>query len=318
MLLGGLVPIMLFYNSCTNSIHEGFHSFINIINLLLTLYFTTLLNTMDENRNNLIILSFAPFISFYKMILIGYQYLHSSYLYNYNSNITMLDNEYLVNYTLHGKDYSIIIPKSKHYSHSQLLEATGYYTEEVEQSEPVEEDEDQSEPVEPVEDQSEPVEHQSEPVEEDEDQSEPVKQVEDQSEPVEQVEDQSELVEEVEDQSEPVEEQSESVEEDEDQSELVEEQIEDQSELVEEQIEQEVEQSDPEEEQYEPKIVQIQREIDIIDSLHKFLGPYNNFHNSMVCITPDILGFDSIKVRYINEDFDEVVKEFSKDDVLHF
>ena len=267
MLLGGLVPLMLFYNSCTNSIHKGFHSFINIINLLLTLYFTTLLNTMDENRNNLIVLSFAPFISFYKMLLIGYQYLHSYYLYNYNSNIIMSDNEYLVNYTLHGKDYSIIIPKSKHYSHSQLLEATGYYTEEVEQSEPVEEIETQSEPVEPVEDQSEPVE---------------------------QVKDQTET---------------------EDHRETVEETVE---ESVEEQIEQEVEQSDPEEEQYEPKIVQIQREIDIIDSLHKFLGPYNNFHNSMVCITPDILGFDSIKVRYINEDFDEVVKEFSKDDVLHF
>jgi hypothetical protein len=311
MLLGGLVPLMLFYNSCTDSIHEGFYSFINIINLLLTLYFTTLLNTMDENRNNLIVLSFAPFISFYKMLLIGYQYLHSYYLYNYNSNIIMSDNEYLVNYTLHGKDYSIIIPKSKHYSHSQLLEATGYYTEEVEQSKPVEPVEQQSKPVEQVEDQSEPVEEvedQSEPVE---DQSEPVEEDEDQSEQVEEDEDQSEQVE---DQSEPVEDQSEPVEEDEDQSE----QVEDQSEPVEEQIEQEVEQSDPEEEQYEPKIVQIQREIDILDSLHKFLGPYNNFHNSMVCITPDILGFDSIKVRYINEDFDEVVKEFSKDDVLHF
>jgi hypothetical protein len=274
MLLGGLVPIMLFYNSCTNSIHEGFHSFINIINLLLTLYFTTLLNTMDENRNNLIVLSFAPFISLYKMILIGYQYLHSSYLYNYNSNIIMSDNEYLVNYTLHGKDYSIIIPKSKHYSHSQLLEATGYYTEEVEQREPVEQ-------------QSKPVEEQSEPVEEE---------IEDKSDPV---EEQNELVEEqIAEQSEPVEDQSEPVE--------------DQSEPVEEQSEEEIE------EQYEPKIVQIQREIDIIDSLHKFLGPYNNFHNSMVCITPDILGFDSIKVRYINEDFDEIVKEFSKDDVLHF
>lgn len=273
LLLGGLVPMVLFYKTCTQSIHNCFNSFVNTVNDLMTLYFSTLLNTMDENRNNIIVLSFSPIIAFYKLVVLGYHYLHSLYLYNSNSNVNMLTNEYIVNYTLHGKDYSILVPKSKHYSHNQLLEATGYYTEEVvEEVDQIEEDKsetevdqsDQGESVEDQSEQSESVEDQSEPIE---DQSEPI---EDQSEPIEDLSEQSESVE---DQSEPVE---------------------------------------------EPKIVQVQREIDIVDSLHRFLGPYNNFHNSMVCITPDILGFDSIKVRYINEDFDEVVKEFSKDDVLHF
>jgi heme/copper-type cytochrome/quinol oxidase subunit 4 len=232
LLLGGLVPMVLFYNTFTESIHNFFHSFVDIVNALISLYYLTLLNTIDENRNNLIILLFAPIITFYKLIISSY----SVYVYNSNSNVTVLDNEYLINYSLHGKDYSILIPKSKHYIHSQLLEATGYYTEEE-----IEEIEEEIE---------EDIEEEVEEVNKDE---EEVKDI-----------------------------------------------------------------TENDNEKVTPKVVQVQKDKNVTDFLIELLGPYNDFHNGIVSASPGMLGFDKIKVRYINEEFDEIVKEFNKDDVICF
>ena len=248
IILGTVVPALLFYN------YTSFGSVCNDVgNCLLqfsNMYFRILNKTQEDHKDNLCIQICSPTIALYKSFKIIVDFLYQEYLFSCNKNIHIYNNKYLVEYTLHGKEYLIIMNKKNESLH-EIVEAIGIKKYTTCRAELVQKytDDDLF------------------------------------------LYNNSTSSSEVEDEEQAVEEQS-------NEEQVVEEQV-NEEQVNEEQVNDE----------------QVDEEFDITLSLIKLYGPFHNFHNSK--ITPSLLGFDKVTIKYLNSDtIDLDTKTFEKDDLI--
>jgi len=281
IILGTFIPVVLIYNGLpfVQNVCQSIHTNFKVLS---NIYFNILRDVQAENEDNLFLQILSPTIATVKLFNYCLHSIHSYYTYFNNKNIHLLDHHYIVHYTLHGNKYFIVLDKKQKSSNS-ILSVTGFTS--LPFSILKEEQEDNKEEEQEVseEEQKDNEEEQEDNEEEQEDNEEEQKDNE--------------------------EEQEEQKNNEEEQKDNEEEKQEVNSEEEQEEDENNDELSDTE------KIIEIEE--DITEYFKAFYGPSKDFHGSK--ITPEIIGFDKIIIKYLNGDtIEEEEKIFINNEIITF
>ncbi len=125
LILGLACPFLLFYNNIQSAYQSIYHSLYQLVIPSTTLILFNMKTTYDTIIKKPlyirlclpIILSLSIFASLIELV--------SDYIKYRNTNITTYPNKNIVNYTLHGEEYYIIL-SNKIKAYHQIIKATGY------------------------------------------------------------------------------------------------------------------------------------------------------------------------------------------------
>lgn len=119
IVLGTVIPLILIYKSSL------IQNSITLCEGICNLYMDCLQTTREDYKDNIVAQIWSPWIALFVLTKRSILFARSMYIYSQDSNVTHFDEGISVQYTLHGKEYSIIIPNKNKTEDVTLLEAYG-------------------------------------------------------------------------------------------------------------------------------------------------------------------------------------------------
>ena len=119
IVLGTVIPLILIYKSSL------IQNSITLCEGICNLYMDCLQTTREDYKDNIVAQICSPWIALFVLTKRSILFARSMYIYSQDSNVTHFDEGISVQYTLHGKEYSIIIPNKNKTEDVTLLEAYG-------------------------------------------------------------------------------------------------------------------------------------------------------------------------------------------------
>jgi hypothetical protein len=119
IVLGTVIPLILIYKSSL------IQNSITLCEGICNLYMDCLQTTREDYKDNIVAQICSPWIALFVLTKRSILFARSMYIYSQDSNVTHFDEGISVQYTLHGKEYSILIPNKNKTEDVTLLEAYG-------------------------------------------------------------------------------------------------------------------------------------------------------------------------------------------------